>query len=289
MADRIRRQRENDKREKAFRKAMLRFRPRKVDFGKVVFLKAFTDRTGKGVGKRVPADYPGKVFALYVGKRGAVRAVKERGESGRPPKAFSIRTLDPGRMVGRKAEKDAVKAIITARMSRRVPPVSITKKRGRVDWFRDFQPALAKRIMQAIKLERERFNFNIRVSAVMKLPDGTVRTFDAIQADNTDSIEALLRMSVKQAINPEDIIGTFIGTKLYADFAEHIRKEGFVTTGSAMFVSKLDVNIGKDRSEWRGNDGQLWRKRNLPEVEIRRIDAEVLFVEMAMSKVDQPF
>ena len=256
-------QQEKDaKQQKAFKEATRRFRPRKTERGSVVLIAATKTRSAKP-GDRVPKNYKGKVFALYVNKNKKVTPYKEytvledgkrRKAKTKHPVALKTVTIDPLNFRTKAARRVAEKLFFVPG-SKLIKPVTVTAKTGNVRWHEEVVPKTIRATQRMLKKAfgaKEVGDVPIlyEVKAEVKLPDGTTVTID-----HKDSFGQR-----KEQQSNTDLYQGFVERRLYAGLAEKLSDQGLVSAGSAKRIGNLPWNKGKPQSEW-NKFGKPWAKR----------------------------
>ena len=256
-------QQEKDaKQQKAFKEATRRFRPRKTERGGVVLIAATKTRSAKP-GDRVPKNYKGKVYALYVSKTKKVTPYKEftppiagkrRKAKTKHPVAIKSISIDPLNFRTKAARRVAEKLFFVPG-SKLIKPVTVTAKTGNVRWHEDVVPKVIRATKRMIKKAfgaREIGDVPIlfEVRAELELPDGSKITIDHMDAFGQR----------KEQKSENSLYEGFIERKLYAGLAEKLSERGLVSRGSARHVGALPENQGKPQSKWTRRD-KPWYKR----------------------------
>jgi len=260
---------------KAYRKAIKRFRPRKGELGKLVFLTARPFR-GQDAGQRTGSNARRQVYAVYVTKTGKVIPYKDRKKRKQAPRPISTKSIDPNQF-GSPRARTIAKELFFARTSKREKRVGFLPRKKKRESTVDFErvsESLAKRLDQIAA--RRTVSLEIKTSALVKLPDGSVKAY------NVD-----LMFHQQQGQGGVDFYRPKTERELYAALAQQIGADGFVTAGSAQSVKKLKWNKGQPRNKWLDSKQQPWRKRNLETVKILRIDTEIR--EVRITNENEPF
>ena len=251
------------KRAKAFKDATRRFRPRKSELGSVVLIAATKTRTAKP-GDRVPKNYKGKVYALYVTRTKKVEPYREYTKPTEPgkrrkpktksPAALKPSTIDPLNFRTKAARRKAEK-LFFAPGNRLVKPVVVTAKTGNVRWHEEVVPKTIRATQQMLKKAfgaKEVGDVPIlyEVKAEVKLPDGSTITIEHKDAFGQR----------KEQETSASLYQGFIEKRLYAGIAEKLSEKGLVSRGSARRVGALPENRNKPQSKWTRR-GKPWVKR----------------------------
>jgi hypothetical protein len=259
---RLLQQEKDAKQQKAFKEATRRFRPRKTERGSVVLIAATKTRSAKP-GDRVPKNYKGKVFALYVSKNKKVTPYKEysapelgkrRKAKTKHPVAIKSTTIDPLNFRTKAARRVAEKLFFVPG-SRLIKPVTVSAKTGNVRWHEEVVPKVIKATKQMVKKafgSKEVGDVPIlfEVKAEVKLPDGST-----INIEHKDSFGQR-----KEQASTTSLYQGFVEKRLYAGIAEQLSERGLVSRGSARRVGSLPENKGKPQSKWTRR-GKPWVKR----------------------------
>lgn len=257
-------QQEKDaKQQKAFKEATRRFRPRKAERGSVVLIAATKTRSAKP-GDRVPKNYKGKVFALYVNRNKKVTPYKEyavledgkrRKAKTKHPVAIKPTTIDPLNFRTKAARRVAEKLFFVPG-SRLITPVTVTAKTGNVRWHEEVVPKTIRATQRMLKKAfgaKEVGDVPIlyEVKAEVKLPDGST-----ITVEHKDSFGQRKEQTANAALYQG-----FVEKRLYAGLADKLSEKGLVSRGSARRVGNLPENRGKPQKKWTRR-GKPWVKRN---------------------------
>jgi hypothetical protein len=259
---RLLQQEKDAKQQKAFKGATRYFRPRKTERGGVVLIAATKTRSAKP-GDRVPKNYKGKVYALYVSKTKKVTPYKEytppivgkrRKAKTKHPVAIKSTTIDPLNFRTKAARRVAEKLFFVPG-SKLIKPVTVTAKTGNVRWYEDVIPKTIRATKRMIKKafgDKEIGDVPIlfEVRAELELPDGSKITIDHVDS-----------FGQRKEQKPEDsLYEGFLERRLYAGLAEKLSEKGLVSRGSARHVGALPENQGKPQSKWTRRD-KPWYKR----------------------------
>lgn len=264
VAERIKKQRSEERQQTAFKAATKRFRPRKAELGKIVLLAATKTRDAKP-GDRVGADYKGKVYALYVTKNKTVKPYRERvyteGKRRRAkskhPVPYKTHTLDPQQFPTKASRKQAFELFVT-RGDRLVAPLVVIAKKGNVSWHETVVPLAVEQMKELVQKATGgkgvgNLPMMVDVDVTLQLPDGSSKTI---------RVSDDFGQRKEQGTQEKDFYTPFFQKKIYALLGESLVQLGLVSQGSAKMVARYNRGVPVSQWQWRGG---LWKKRDLYE------------------------
>lgn len=231
------------------------FKPSKRDRGRYVAVNA--------AGKRARGRNRGTL--LYVTTTGKKQLINQTGRGGWQLR-LQTDMVPPLRL--RKAEKMFVKnRLARAGNFNRAP---VVRKRGsvkgggpRFDFSQNVVDAVARSVRTALLNQRSRRSFLIRVVGSLVGRDETFRFDVSIARRDHDAIRV-------------GGIENWVRQRFYKFLAHELARQGFVTVGSMNHTRMLAVNRGADRDEWTTGEGQEWSGSELEDVQIERLQWEIL-------------
>ena len=241
----------------AAKSAKNRYRARKKDFGKLVFI---------GVkGQPDPQKKGRKGFLLYVTKTGKKRLVRD-SRNGIIP-----RTLREIEVPFKKNLINSAKEFIQKHRKKLKSGKVAIKKSGTSNSTNqnDFSDKMVSEMAQGLKktIEAQSGNRNFIFSAkvLVKLPDGKMQVFSVgVPIAKPDHITIKLGG-----------MENFIRKKFYAFMARELARVGLVTSGSANHVRRLEANDGEESGGLVNSIGEHWEGNELDICRIQKIDWQI--------------
>lgn len=227
--------------------AIKRFRVRKEDRGKIVFVETTGKRdTGKGR----------KGYMVYIGKRGKKQLVADVKKGLQPQQKSKL--TSPYTKKTAKQTTDFVKARATDTL-RGSGQVRI---KGANDFSDKVVDRFASGVLKVINAQRGFRDFLLKAMILVRLEDGSTRTYEVLTAiQKPGQIEI-----------PKEHIFNFIRQEFYALMARQLAFDGYVTNGSANHVRRLKENKGKEREEWTKGGLAWFGREDTEDVKILQID-----------------
>lgn len=250
-----------------------KFRPRKADRGRIVFVGVKGQRDARAKGRK---GYP-----VYVSKTGRKQLVYLRDRSTgrrvvpRPRKLASVKLPLAGRLSKKAAAFQGERRIFVTAVAKPLKPGQLPKPPKKVPLIKRSGGArarharglrfaagsravekMARDIRGAIEGQAGHRQFLIRVEVLLRLPDGS-----------TERVEVFVDIAKADHIAiAKGGIRNFVLQKFYYAFARALEAHGLVTRGSANHIRRLKVNQGREEDEdlltasgqpWTGNDLQV--------------------------------
>ena len=260
------RQAEADRRAtKKLQAAIGKFRPRKADFGKIVFV-------GRN-GSREAANTSRVGYAVYINRKGKKQPVRQFDRKSlrveRVAKAKRLSEIDISRIRSKRAKQAFLEAH-TTEISR---SQTIEKSRygfrrnfRRIDAESEFAGYAAKELLKILRgIRSTDRNLALEIGVWVKTPDG-----DKFIETQLDTLPGDLRKA-KIASITEERIRAFFGKQVYAFIASEMAAQGYVMAGSANFVKRLPENKGKSRSKWT-KQGHIWQGIEKTDVTVTSVE-----------------
>ncbi len=234
------------------------YKAHKSDRGKIVMV-------GTDGGKN-PQNKGRKGYLVYVTKRGKKWLLATWKKPPYGPK--KVKDLEPAYRGLKKATENflRVRRVMVSRGAVVKAKGKLTPaKVGPWDFSDKMVRKLAKGIKEGIESQASHRTFIINVIVLIRVPDGTTESiaFD-VPIDKPDHISIELGG-----------MANFISQKFYAFMAQQLAFAGYVTSGSANHIRKLEHNDGEDEEDWMDSRGQPWKGQGLDVVRILRIDWEL--------------
>lgn len=287
--------------------AVSKFKPRKSDYGKIVFVTAGT-KAKKGA-KAIPAGQrlePGKrykAYAIYVTEKGKLQPLTDLKDQGIPiPRRKA--SINLRRSAKTKPQKEAAEKWVAKRIPAReykpqvlavrdmadkvyayiqkrkvdkdypIPTVTVTKGKS-LNYYKDIAPHIANQLETVYRdAGKGNKHFNVKIALVVR----TARREIEIKEFGAD-----FKARDLQQITP-DFFLPFVQKALYAHFAMALRAEELVLKQSALFIRNLKQNKGKARSKWTRQGGMEWDKADFADAEILRVDYDIAEIKVYSSK-----
>lgn len=263
-------------REKALKRALKTFRPRKSERGKIIFL---------GVrGGRIPASANRRGYAVYVNRAGKKQVVRQltrdRKHVEKIPTAKKLSSIDVSRVRSKRAKQQFLTAHLNPIASKELRRKTKKGKRGisskgtryagtlQTDKFyenSDSVEIIAKELSRANNSQRSKRDFLITIGvAVREGKKGKLHWIELSRrfsrADKQEATEAECR--------------AFLGREVYAFLARELSDRDLVLQGSARHIGRLKENRGNPRDEWT-KDGFLWQGHDQKNVQIEKIEYRI--------------
>lgn len=260
LSARLLKQREQTKQDRVKDRAKAvarKFRTRKVDYGKIVFVTT--------QGKRDAASKGRKGYAIHVNRKGQKRVIKQYRDGFRPARITELE-FDVT-----KPPKGAVKKFIESQRKLIEHKRAVVKIKGsiKVSGTYDFSDkvvdSIANSLQRAFGSQMSQRRFLVNANVLVKLPDGTMKVYNVlVPISKPDHIAIELGG-----------MHNFVRLKFYAFLAKQLAFDGYVTSGSANHVRRLKENAGKDKEEWT-KGGIAWEGRHDTEqVQIKQIEWKI--------------
>lgn len=225
-------------------KVLAKFKPKKEDRGKFVFI----GYTGKKID---PKARKAKGLFVYVNQKGKAKPVHAYY---RKPLVLAKPTdYDLSKTRHKRAlrdYRDENKPQITRYQDRHFMLSKKDKLRGGLDFRR-----LTDRIAQDIEPNHGSV-YQVRVAVIVDVR-GHLETYE---------FEQRLRGGTHRDI---------VFRRFYAQLAEMLKRDDLVTGGSAFHIRTLTVNRGSTREEWVDRKGELWEKADLGVAKIKSASYEI--------------
>ena len=273
VADKLKKQREEERKQSSYATATKKFKPRKKELGKIVLIAATKTRNSKP-GDRVESTHRGKVFALYITKTGKIKPYRERifveGHrrklKSKTPLPYSPKSIDPQQFPTEAARKRATEVFLV-RGTKLVPPVVIVSNRN-VRWHETVVPLVSEALVQTVK----KATGGKGVGNVPMMLDVTVTVSMADGSEKQVTITDDFGQRLEQGEKGSEFYAPFLSRRTYAMVAERLMVLGVVTQGSSQRVAKANAHIPERRDwQWRGGP---WHKRDLPIARISRVEVQ---------------
>jgi len=219
--------------------ALRKYRPRKSEWGKLVFIGTKGNRDARGKGR--------KGWLVEISAKGKKSLVKDY-RSGKVPNARLLKTIDPTNARSRKAKDEFLSKIRSRRVSEGKGRFDGMKKGSGKDGLSFGSNSAAVRgmtddIERALKSGRGGRQYVVEVIVLLeKLEDG----------ERLDPLTVFVEIS--RADHGEiRVTGVrhFVERKVYGELARYLASKGLVTAGSANHVASLAINRRKKRSQWK--------------------------------------
>lgn len=249
------RQREKDKiarRVKAAGSAVAKFRPKKDDRGKLVFVNTKGQRAQPGR----------RGFLVKITRTGKKRLVFERKKGLKSLRSF----MQPKTRVGWTGRRLYAN-------KKALPPVRVLKagavKLSHKIGSPTFNPsgntfkALASDIRKVLLSVAGRRVFTVRVLAVVEIPGGGTKTIEIFVPIAKRSFSSV---SLAREILP------FVRQVLYGALARELARFGYVLKSSLNHIRGLKENQGRPKDEWVNKKGEKWQGADLQPVTIKRLE-----------------
>jgi hypothetical protein len=238
--------------------AARKFRPRKSERGRIVFIGTNGSRTAAAKGR--------KGYAVYVTKTGKKQIVKDFKRGYKPQKISEIEFKVSKSLKTAKAKFQTAKSELLTKGTRKAPVRKSGSVRPGNQW--DFSDKVVDKIAnslhEALTGQKSRRTFNINAMVLVKKPDGTLKTYNVQVGIARPDHLAIEFGGIKN----------FVSRKFYAFLARQLAFDGYVTSGSANHVRYLPENQGLERDEWTKN-GEVWEGHDYDTVKIQQIEWKI--------------
>lgn len=253
-----RKQRGENQRRKKAESARDKYKVRKQDLGKIVMIGTKGQRNPQAKGR--------KGYLVYVTKSGKKWILKTRKNGGYKPTSFSdIEAKMEGKLKEKKKEFRAAK--LKQITEGNVAKISASvKSSGPWDFNDKMVDKMAKDLKRGIESQRSHRRFVIDALVLIKLPDGTEQTIP-VAVDIAKPDHVAIRLGG---------IRNFISKKFYAFMAQQLAMYGYVSSGSANHIRRLEENADAEEGEYLDNRGEDWAGNDAQVVRIQRIDWKLL-------------
>ncbi len=245
-----------EKLQKRAQKAINKFRPRKAERNKIVFIGT--------TGKRDAANKGRKGYMVYVDKRGKKKIIPDSKTGFKSNKLAEVNI--PLKKNLKRVTRDFVetrrKLISTGK--RIVKTSGSVKPKGAFDFSDKVVSKISASLKKAFDSQVSQRRFLMNALVTVKRPNGTTKTY---------SVQVPVAKPDHLAIKVGGM-DNFIRQKFYAFLAKELAFDGFVTSGSANHVRRLAENEGQDRGEWT-KDGEVWEGHDYDTVKIIEIEWKV--------------
>ncbi len=252
-----------------FKKAVSKFRPKKADYGSIVFInidgkrgKKFSDRKG---------------YAVYVNSKGKKKGVRqynrETGRIEKDPPARRISSIDINRVRSKKAKAKFWRAFTNEVVSGKLENMDKRKKvpnstrfsgaidSSRIDGKSDAVKRLAKELAYASNITASKKDFLVTIGIHITDKDG--------KSHFVTTQQRFSRNEGQKATTAET--EKFFAYTIYGFLANELAMRGLVLIGSARHIARLKQNKGKRRDKWT-KDGFLWQGHDMQDVTIKKVE-----------------
>jgi hypothetical protein len=249
-------------------KGLRKFRARKSDWGKYVFV---------GVdGARLAAGSRKQGFLVYFSKTGKRKVLNQKvrlPQSGKSKKvkyvykSSKFLSISQRKITEKKEAAENIQGISYSQQGEwRVNPTKGEK--GSISFPR-FARSVSKRVEFFISRYASQRNFYVEFTITVETRDGEAFTYQG-------RTPILLSNDFKKGLSSKQIY-PFFRTQLWAEIGEVLKEHEMVTVGSAKFIYDLSVegekvNHGQDREEWVTRSGEPWEKWDYQNVKVKRYD-----------------
>lgn len=248
--------------------AFKKFRPKKADKGKIIFIGVRGGRLERGSAKRG--------FAVYVNTRGKKQIVRQLNRTtGRVEKTAiprRINTIDVTRVRNKKAKKNYLTARLNPvargalRRSKKELTGKGTRYHGKIKTNKFYEKSdavvkIAKELVKAVRNTRSKKDFLVSIGLVVSDKEGK---------NHWIQLERRFSRADSQSVSHAEA-QAFLGREVYAFLARELTMRGLVLAGSAAHVGRLKDNRGVERDEWQ-KDGFLWEGHDSENVKIQRVE-----------------
>lgn len=238
--------------------AVNKFRPRKADRGKLVFIGLSGQRNPGGKGR--------KGYLLYISKAGKKSFIKNKKAG---LLAHKVSEIDPP--VRKNIRRGAVSEFLSARRVMISKHRAVNKGQGKASGrgVNDFSDAVVKKIasslQKALTRQKSHRTFLINANALITLPDGTTRVYSVIVPIARPDHVAIRIGGIRN----------FVRKKFYAFMAKELAFDGLVSSGSANHIRRLSENYGVKKGGWTTKDGEDWAGNDMEIVRIESIEWKI--------------
>ena len=234
-------------------KALKKFRPRKRDRGRLVFInqKGKRTRSKSSVGYLVRVKRTGKavvvkdVKAGYAGIRlsSVIIPIDKRGQQ------F---------IESRKARNSEGKSIVKGR-------ITVEKIKGPNDFNDKIVEQLADKLRATIQKQASQRSFAIEALVLIERGDGSTKVYSfSVPISKADHIAI-------------EVAGmrNFVRQVFYKHLAQQLSFDGYVTSGSANHIRRLPENKGIEKDKWTKGSFR-WESNEHKQVKIRKIEWRIV-------------
>lgn len=240
-------------------KALANYKPRKSHAGQFVHVGLN--------GKPLPKSSPLKGVFVYVrrDRRGRLHADPVREKPRQKITARSSAGYDLTRNSHKQAIDRYYRGKSTSTRKVRMTKMTPSEKRGAGVNFNRFARKLAIDLRIFANTFRSRGTFLIDLSVIVRMPNGSLRTFNDTVQFNQHELQNLTLGQVEK----------FVKTEVYGVIAENLKDHDLVSAGSAAHIRSLKINRQEFREDWLDRSGQPWEKHDLDVVKIVRIEYQL--------------
>ena len=255
--------------------ALKKFRPRKGERGKIVFI-------GRD-GSRLASTKGRTGYAVYVDKKGKRTPIRQFDRKQlkveRVPQSRRISEID----VSRVRSKRAKKAFLESHTNEIARGQTFEKSRygfrrnfRRIDVESDFAEFAAKELLRILRSQRSTDrNLALQIGVTAQTPAGT-EFFET----SIDALPGDLRKAKIESISV-DRLREFFGRQVYAFIASEMAARGYVMAGSANYVRNLPENKNRKRDKWT-KGGHHWQGSDKTEIKVKSV--EWRFLQLTFTK-----
>ena len=226
-------------------KAVTRFKAKKADKGKFVFVNS----KGKKIDPKLRRS---KGIFVYVDGKGRTTPIHAFY---RKPIVLALPAdYDLSRTRHKRALRDyrtENRPQITRYKDRHFMLSAKDRKRGGLDYRR-----ITDRIAQDIEPNHGSI-YQVSLAVIVSMPGGKLETY---------KFEQRIRGGTHRDV---------VFRRFYAQLAEMLKREELVTGGSAFHIRHLAANRGMTREEWTDRRGELWEKADFDTVKIKSASYEI--------------
>lgn len=283
LAERFAKQKRADREQRTWKKlakVISKFRPRKADRGRIVFLGAN--------GARTAADRNRKGVAIYVNRNGKKQPVRQYDRKTKRLEKHAhlrkINSVDVSRVRSKRAKKTFLQAYtnrIASGTLSEIPQSGRTELSGRqrkiscagtrfcgvffskrIDRQSDAARQIGKELARAANTTKSKRDFLVTIGISVKV----------VKTGETYFIVTQRRFARRdRQITTRAECIDFIGREIYGFLARDLQSRGLVLTGSATHIKQLKENRGKKRKNWT-KDGFLWEAHDSNDVKLQQIE-----------------
>lgn len=254
--------------------ALKKFRPRKGDRGKIIFI---------GVnGGRLEYNSSRRGYAVYVDGKGRKIEIRQRNRNGEVEQTAiprKITSIDISRARSKRAKADFLTARlnpIASKELRRKGRKGVTSRGTRyagafqTDKFydkADCVTVMSEELAAASNAQRSKRDFLVTIGISVSEGKGKSRKFHWLELQRRFS-----RADGQEATVSE--CRQFFGREVYAFLARELSDRDLVLQGSARHIGMLKCNRGNPRNYWR-KDGFLWQGHDQKNVRIEKVEYRI--------------
>lgn len=245
--------------------AITHYKPKKTDYGKLVMVAIKGGRNPQAKGR--------KGYLAYVSKGGKVSFVKQSKGN-----AYSARKITDITIPYQRRFKNKLKQFQAARLEVVGKGRSVIKGSGTLSDFRrgsDFSDSVVTKltgaVSKALSGQASHRNFLVEVMLLVELPGSEQKVYSfAVPIERPDHI----------AIQVGGV-ENWVRKKFYAEMANQLRFDGFITSGSANHIKRItgerviNPSIWDDYNSGQGRTGMNWGKGSLGVVKIITMEYQI--------------